>query len=355
MGSYDRHDELPAVDIIDIQSDAEKVSLLKDTQKSLKTQPPSFSSLLLWDEQGLKRFEAITYTKEYYPTNCEIELLEKHSHEIAQKIEPDSVIVELGSGCLRKIKILLQALDDLNKSVDYYALDLSRSELERTLQSVCPGSFKHVRWHGLLGTYDDGLKWLQKPENASRPRVVLSLGSTLGSFTRPEAALFLAGFVDALNHGTSQSEPLLIIGLDGCKDGEKVWHAYNDSENHNDGFIRNALEHANRLLGKEIFHQDEWERRGEWNDKLGRHEQYLVPRKDVWFEGHCLKAGEKIFVVSSHKYDNEERHQLWLGAGLSELKGWQTPEQYGTLCCLGSSDPCLLEVGLYVLSTRRPN
>ncbi|EXJ90617.1 hypothetical protein A1O1_03720 [Capronia coronata CBS 617.96] len=330
MGSYDERGELPAVDVIDIQSDAEKTSLSKDTEESLKAQPPSFSSLLLWDEQGLKRFEAITYIDEYYPTNCEIELLQQHSHEIAQKIEANSVIVELGSGCLRKIKILLQALDDLNKPVDYYALDLSRSELERTLQSVCPGTFKHVKWHGLLGTYDDGLKWLQRPENASRPRAVLSLGSTLGSFTRPEAADFLTGFVDALNHGTSRSEPVLIIGLDGCKNGDKVWHAYNDSGNRNDQFIRNVLDSANRILGKDIFRQEEWERRGEWNDNFGRHEQYLVPRRDVEFQGRYLKAGEKIFVVSSHKYDSEERRQLWQGADLAELKGWRTPEQdYG--------------------------
>ncbi|EXJ81082.1 hypothetical protein A1O3_07370 [Capronia epimyces CBS 606.96] len=342
MGSHNKSYRLPEVDIIDIQSDAEKLSLSRDTQELLKAHPPSFSSLLLWDEQGLKRFESITYTEEYYPTKSEIELLERHSHEIAHRIAPGSLIVELGSGCLRKIKILLQALDNLKKSVDYYALDLSRSELERTLQSVCQGTFKHVTCHGLLGTYEDGLHWLQRPENAPRLRVVLSLGSSLGSFTRPDAAGFLAGFVHALDHGPSRSgsEPLFIIGLDGCKDGESVWHAYNDPQNRNEEFIRNVLDHANRILGKDIFHQVEWQRHGEWNDKLGRHEQYLIPRKDVWFEGHCLKAGEKIFVVSSHKYDGGERQKLWQGAGLCELQGWQTLEQ---------------NYGLYVLSKTPAN
>lgn len=191
MGSCDRNEELPAVDITDIQSDPEKICLSRDTANSLKARPPNFSSLLLWDEQGLKRFEALTYSKEYYLSDCKIELLKKDGHEIALTIESGSIIVGLGSGCLRKIEILLQALDDLNKSVDYYALDLSRSELERTLQCVRPGTFKHMRCHGLLGSYDDGLKWLQRYENASRPRVILSLGSTLGSFTRLEAADFL--------------------------------------------------------------------------------------------------------------------------------------------------------------------
>lgn len=57
---------------------------------------------------------------------------------------------------LRKVKILLQALDNINKPVDYYALDLSLPELQRTLNLVSPGIYTHVRCHGLLGLYDDG-------------------------------------------------------------------------------------------------------------------------------------------------------------------------------------------------------
>ncbi|KIW67466.1 hypothetical protein, variant [Phialophora macrospora] len=309
MGSY----EAPCAGIIDIQSDAAKNELSKDTVESLKREPSSFSSLLLWNEHGLKPFEAVTYAPEYYLTNCEIELLQRHSRKIADRVEPGSVIVELGSGCLRKTKILLQALDDAKKPVDYFALDLSRAELERTLRAVSLGTFDHVRCHGLLGTYNDGLVWLQQYNIASRPRVVLSLGSTLGSFTRPEAAKFLRGFATAVDHavnGAIRSEPLMIIGVDGCKRAERVWPAYNDTDARNDQFIRNALDHANQILGKDIFHQDEWDRQGEWNEELGRHEQFLVPRADIWFEGRCLKAGEKIFVVASHKYDDKSRETL---------------------------------------------
>lgn len=86
------------IDIIEIKSDADEVVLGKETRDSLKAKPASFHPLLLWDEQGLKYFEAVTYAPEYYLTNCEIELLEKHSDEIAQALAPDSVLVELGSG-----------------------------------------------------------------------------------------------------------------------------------------------------------------------------------------------------------------------------------------------------------------
>jgi uncharacterized SAM-dependent methyltransferase len=79
---------------------------------------------------------------------------------------------------LRKVCLLLQAFEDAGKEIDYFALDLSRAELERTLAQVPP--FKHVRCHGLWGTYDDGREWLQSPEVAARPKCILSLGSSIG-------------------------------------------------------------------------------------------------------------------------------------------------------------------------------
>lgn len=73
---------------------------------------------------------------------------------------------------------MLQAFEHAGKEVDYYALDLSREELERTLAQVPP--FKHVRCHGLWGTYDDGREWLQSPSILTRPKCILSLGSSIG-------------------------------------------------------------------------------------------------------------------------------------------------------------------------------
>lgn len=79
---------------------------------------------------------------------------------------------------LRKICLLLQALDDAGKDVDYYALDLSREELERTLAQL--PTFKHVKCHGLLGTYDDGREWLKQSSRGTKPKCIASMGSSLG-------------------------------------------------------------------------------------------------------------------------------------------------------------------------------
>jgi uncharacterized SAM-dependent methyltransferase len=55
-------------------------------------------TLLLYDVDGLKLFEKITYLDEYYLTNAEIEVLETYADNIADRIKPNSIVVELGSG-----------------------------------------------------------------------------------------------------------------------------------------------------------------------------------------------------------------------------------------------------------------
>ncbi|CAD0100861.1 unnamed protein product [Aureobasidium mustum] len=315
------------VDIIDIRSSTHDISLVKELEASLSATPPKFPSLLLWDEKGLQNFEAITYSPEYYLTNCEIELLKQHSNEIARQIAPGSIVLELGSGCLRKIKILLDALEAQHKPVDYYALDLSRSELERTLMDISPSSFQYVKCHGLLGTYDEGLRWLQTESLAMRPKCILSLGSTIGSSSGSEAAEFLGGFVQAVK--SSKQKTLFVVGVDGCKDGDKVWHAYNDAEGCNHRFISNILHHANKVLNHETFDPKEWTVRGVWNAEQGRHEQYLVPQRDLNVRGANLKEAHGLHVVSSHKFDEEEQEKMWEDAGLQLQSCWRTePHKY---------------------------
>ena len=241
---------------------------------------------------------------------------------------------------LRKIKILLQALDNVDKPVDYYALDLSLPELQRTLAFVSPGTYTHVRCHGLLGTYDDGRAWLQRPEIMQRPRCIISLGSTIGSFTRSDAAAFLAEFGDVLNgqpesvpgqESSSAASSCMIIGLDACKDETKVSRAYSDAGGTNAGFIANALQHANRILGYTAFRHDDWDVQGEWNPVSGSHDQFVIPCRDIeLFESVSLKAGEKILVAQSHKYDAEEKTRLWREARLSEVGRWSSDDHsYG--------------------------
>lgn len=57
-------------------------------------------TLLLYNEEGLKLFERITFLEEYYLTGQEIKVLEKYADRIADRIasRENTMIVELGSG-----------------------------------------------------------------------------------------------------------------------------------------------------------------------------------------------------------------------------------------------------------------
>lgn len=216
--------------------------------------------------------------------------------------------------------------------MSYYALDLMKSELERTLADV--PEYQHVKCHGLLGTYDDGLAWLRKPENAGKPKTILSMGSSIGNFPRDEAVGFVKQFADVLGPNDS-----LLFGIDACQKAKKVHLAYNDSEGYamsfqilrigannissvTHEFVANGLRHANDLLGYEAFKAEDWEVVGEYDEEGGRHRAFVVPKKDVTVEGVALKQGEKIRIEESYKYNEAQAQELWHKADVIQSSAW---------------------------------
>ncbi|GAM34851.1 sulfatase [Talaromyces pinophilus] len=303
-----------SVNIIDIRENDTTFSAAAAIQDGLDPpsgKPRSFPTLLLYDTVGLRLFEEITYLDEYYLTNTEIEVLEKHARTIAERLPDQSQLVELGSGNLRKIEILLREFESLQKRVDYYALDLSLEELQRTFAQVSPQSYQYVRFQGLHGTYDDALEWLKNPQNRKRPTCVLSLGSSIGNFGHADAASFLRQYAQLL--GPTDS---IIIGLDGCKDKDRVYRAYNDSKGITRRFYLNGLAHANQVLGYDAFKPDQWDIDCLYDEVDGCHRAFYVPTQDVTINGISLREGEKIIFEEAYKYDAHEREELWRNAGL---------------------------------------
>ena len=204
----------------------------------------------------------------------------------------------------------MQAFERARKDIDYYALDLSRPELERTLAEV-EGKFQHVRCHGLLGTYDHGLAWLKRPENLQKPKCILWMGSSIGNLSPTEAADFLKGFSGILG-----DEDSMLIGVDSCQDKDRVYHAYNDKEGTTLEFYYNGLINANKLFGKEIFSRADWKVIGEYDEDACRHQAFYSPVRDVVVEDISIKAGEKIKFEESYKYSLLQSNELWQRAGL---------------------------------------
>ncbi|KAF5672202.1 tRNA-specific adenosine deaminase [Fusarium heterosporum] len=318
--------------IIDIRGEHVEINL-KDQIASMFNPddgPRKLPTLLLYNEKGLQIFENITYLDEYYLTNYEIEILRKSSVEIASKIPEDSMVIELGSGNLRKVCLLLEAFEELQKPIQYFALDLSLKELERTLAQV--PDFKYVSCHGLLGTYDDGREWLKHPSLTSRSKCIIHLGSSIGNFTRDEGAEFLGGFAEILRPNDS-----MIVAVDSCSNPARVQ------------FILNGLVNANEILGEQIFDESDWRVIGEYvyDDQGGRHQAFLAPIRPMDVLGSRVMPHERIQIEQSLKYDEEEKAKLWKLAGLTEMGRWTRGDEYGLHFLRKSSMPFSLIPSLY--------
>ena len=90
-----------STEIIDIRPGPTEFDILQDIKDGLRPAhggEKTLPTMLLYDEAGLRLFEKITYLEEYYLTNAEIEVLETYANQIAERVRPGSVVVELGSG-----------------------------------------------------------------------------------------------------------------------------------------------------------------------------------------------------------------------------------------------------------------
>lgn len=178
-----------------------------------------------------------------------------------------------------------------------------------------------------LWEYDDAREWLRRPGIASRDKTLLFLGSTLGGFTRDEAADFLSSFV-LTEPREGESLPGFLVGLDGCKEPQRVYEAYNDGDGVNRRFVRHGLERANEILGFEAFELGNWDVIGKWNEASGCHKQFYFPKEDICLAGMNVPAGRRILAIQSHKYDAADRESLCRAAGLRLVDLWSSTEQY---------------------------
>lgn len=94
------NDSVNIVDIRDKDATFSAAAAIQDGLDPPSGKPRSFPTFLLYDAVGLRLFEEITYLEEYYLTNTEIEVLEKHARTIAERLPDQSQLVELGSGCV---------------------------------------------------------------------------------------------------------------------------------------------------------------------------------------------------------------------------------------------------------------
>ena len=85
-------------------------NLREDVLAGLANGYKKLSPKYFYDRRGSELFDAICNTPEYYPTRTEIGILQNNVQEMAAHLDDDVMLIELGSGASRKVRILLDEL-----------------------------------------------------------------------------------------------------------------------------------------------------------------------------------------------------------------------------------------------------
>lgn len=153
--------------------------------------------------------------------------------------------------------MILSALQEQRKTVTYYALDVSPVQLTRSLPALRRSFSPQGKIHcsGLLGTYDDGLRWLlEQPKQALSALTILWLGNSIGNLGRAAAIDVLERF----RLGSMKPNLQFIIGTDSCRDLDLMRRYYNPKTELTRKYLLNGLDHANRVYGSASFAGDGW-------------------------------------------------------------------------------------------------
>lgn len=284
-----------------------------DVLEGLQSEPKYLQSRYFYDARGDRLFQAIMASPEYYLSDCELEILQRHGGEISAAISGAQPfeLLELGSGDGRKISVLLDALHELGVEFTYCPVDISSNSLDLLTAHLC-ATRQWLRMEPMHANYMDLLAGIRGGE---RRRVFAYMGSNLGNFRNNHAVSFLRSVGGAM--GPSDN---LLIGLDLQKDPCVIRAAYNDSTGHTRDFNLNLLVRINRELGGE-FDPLRFEHVPEYDPETGAACSYLRSDRDQEVRIAAIgrsfhfDTGERIFMEISQKYDQAMIDSLAARAG----------------------------------------
>jgi dimethylhistidine N-methyltransferase len=291
----------------------------------LSRKPRTLSPKFFYDRRGSELFEAITETPEYYPTRTELALLEHHGEEMAALLGRACLLVELGSGSSRKIRLLLDAL----QPAAYMPVDISRDFLLDAANELA-ADFPQVQVHATCADYSQGLELPWAPQELSR--AAFFPGSSIGNFEPAQAQRLLHHVAQALGAGGH-----LLIGVDLQKPAQILERAYNDTQGLTAEFNLNLLRRINRELGAD-FDLDAFCHHAFYNAAAGRVEMHLISRArqqvHIGKQRIDFYRGDGIHTENSYKYTIEGFQRLAEAAGFAPLRVWTDEQNLFSVHCL---------------------
>lgn len=284
----------------------EVISGLADDPKSI---PPKF----FYDRRGSELFDAICELPEYYQTHTEMNILRSCVNDIVDFIGPDCLLIELGSGASKKVRLLLEQL----RPSGYLGVDISKEFLLSSTRALAAD----YPWLDVHAACVDFSHTLDMPHSETfEHKVAFFPGSSIGNFD-PDDAINLLQRIAGMMHNNGH----LLIGVDLKKDSAILNAAYNDAAGITAQFNLNLLTRIREELDSDIC-PETFDHKAFYNPDLGRIEMHLaskhVQRVRIEDNIFSFEAGETIHTENSYKYTIEEFAELAAAAGFQQQRVW---------------------------------
>jgi len=236
---------------------------------------------------------------------------------------------------LSKTALLLKALAGQKKSFRYFALDVSRAELQTSLAHLFQRfpEIAQENIQGLCGTYEDLLRALDSSLHYLRSSnlTFLWFGNSVANAPSDKSFGLLRSL---LSNGRSGPKAQAIVAIDGCRIPSQILKAYGVASSAHHEFLMNGLVNANKVLGREAFLEEDWEFATTFDISKGILTQDYVAKRyleiSMGHESFRIRQGEHVNICQSGKWNSEKVSSL---ARLSEIRvlvQWQhTDGDYG--------------------------
>lgn len=283
--------------------ETERENLLEEILEGLNKTQKELPSKLFYDQKGSSLFDEICELEEYYPTRTETSIMNENIEDICSILGKNSLLIELGSGSSKKIRLLLSGLEN---PAGYVPIDISEEHLISSV-NILARDYPHLRILPVSADYTQPFS-LPKFDFIYSKKVVYYPGSTIGNFEPEYASQFLNSIGNRMGKGTG-----LLIGVDLKKDIKILEDAYNDNKGITAEFNLNILTRLNTELDTD-FNIKEWKHYAFYNSKEGRIEMHLesLSKQDVNVDGDNItfREEETILTEYSYKYSIEDFEEL---------------------------------------------
>jgi dimethylhistidine N-methyltransferase len=264
--------------------------------------PPKY----FYDPLGSRLFEAICELPEYPLMRTERAIVDAYVHEIAARIGPGGVLIDLGAGNCEKAERLFGWL----APTQYVAIDIAAEFLRDRINVLAQRNPQH----SILGIAQDFTQTIELPEEvADGARVVFYPGSSIGNFAPDQALAFLQR-----TRAVCGDDGHLLLGVDLVKDKRLLDLAYDDPLGITAAFNLNVLRNVNALLGSD-FNVADWRHVAFFNPEQSRVEMHVETRRDLTVQWpgvqRAFAAGDRIHTENSYKYTPERLHEMLKQAG----------------------------------------